>query len=175
MAPEQVRGLQADHRADIFAFGAILYEMLSGQRAFRGETTMDTMLAIAKEDPPDLPAAERHIPLSLARIVNRCLEKSTAARFQSARDLAFALEALTTQSDSRPAKKIGTGPSERPRLAAGRSHLLAWGVAGFCDVPCGGTGAVYYEQWVRRVLSIREWHVGVSHGRVQRPTGNWSG
>src|SRR5205085_312127 len=61
MAPEQVRGLASDHRADIFAFGAILYEMLSGRRAFQGETTMDTMMAIAKEAPPELPTAERQI------------------------------------------------------------------------------------------------------------------
>ena len=100
MSPEQVRGLQADHRSDIFAFGAVLYEMLSGERAFRGETMMDAMTAVLKEDPPDLPAAERHIPPALERIVHRCLEKSPAGRFKSADDLAFALEGLTSQSDS---------------------------------------------------------------------------
>ena len=94
MAPEQVRGLQADHRSDIFAFGTILYEMLSGQRAFRGETPMDAMTAILKEDPPDLPTADRHVPPALPRIVGRCLEKNPTARFQTATDLAFALEAL---------------------------------------------------------------------------------
>ena len=66
MAPEQVRGLAADHRSDIFAFGAILYEMLSGRRAFRGDTAIDPMTAILKEDPPDLPIAEHHIPPPLA-------------------------------------------------------------------------------------------------------------
>ncbi len=75
MSPEQVRGTNADHRADIFAFGAILYEMLSGQRAFAGATPADTMTAILREDPPDLPASERHIPAGLVRIVDRCLEK----------------------------------------------------------------------------------------------------
>ncbi len=69
MSPEQVRGLAADHRADIFAFGAILYEMLSGRRAFRGETAMDAMTAILKEDPPDLPAADRHISPALPRTI----------------------------------------------------------------------------------------------------------
>jgi eukaryotic-like serine/threonine-protein kinase len=68
MSPEQVRGTTADHRADIFAFGAILYEMLSGQRAFTGATPADTMTAILKEDPPDLPAAERHIPPGLSAL-----------------------------------------------------------------------------------------------------------
>jgi serine/threonine protein kinase len=95
MAPEQVRGLSADQRSDMFAFGAVLYEMLSGRRAFQGDTAMDTMTAILKEDPPDLPLAERHIPLALARIVDRCLEKKPASRFKSADDLAFALEALS--------------------------------------------------------------------------------
>src|SRR5438552_3239750 len=75
MAPEQVRGLAADHRADIFAFGAVLYEMLSGTRAFQGDTTADTMTAILKEDPPDLPVTERHIPPGLSRVIDRCLEK----------------------------------------------------------------------------------------------------
>src|ERR1700730_1754667 len=81
MAPEQVRGQAVDHRADIFAFGAILYEMLSGQRAFHGATSADTISAILDKDPADLPMAERHIPPALARVVDRCLEKSPAARF----------------------------------------------------------------------------------------------
>jgi serine/threonine protein kinase len=80
MSPEQVRALTADHRSDIFAFGAILYEMLSGGRAFRGDTSIDTMTAILKEDPPDLPVADRQIPPALARIVDRCLAKTPSAR-----------------------------------------------------------------------------------------------
>ena len=100
MSPEQVRGLPVDHRADIFAFGVILYEMLGGRRAFQGPTTADTITAILKEDPPDLPLAERHIPPALDRIVDRCLEKSPTARFQSASDLAFALESLSSLSQT---------------------------------------------------------------------------
>jgi serine/threonine protein kinase/Tol biopolymer transport system component len=123
MAPEQVRGLPADHRSDIFAFGAVLYEMLSGQRAFRGDTTVDTMTAILKEDPADLPAAERHIPPALARIVGRCLEKSPGARFQSTHDLAFALDALPIQSGAHTiVEQTGASPK-----ALG--ERLAWTIA----------------------------------------------
>ena len=100
MAPEQVRGLDVDHRADMFAFGAVLYEMLSGQRAFGGETAADAMSAILKDDPADLPTSARHIPPALARITDRCLEKAPAARFQTASDLAFALSGVSSSSDS---------------------------------------------------------------------------
>ena len=100
MAPEQVRGQQADHRSDIFAFGAILYEMFSGGRAFQRETAAETMTAILRDDPPDLLVSERHIPLALERIVDRCLEKNPGGRFKSADDLAFALEGLSSQSNS---------------------------------------------------------------------------
>jgi eukaryotic-like serine/threonine-protein kinase len=100
MSPEQVRGLAADHRSDIFAFGAILYEMLSSQRAFGGDTAIDRMMAIAKEAPPELPVDARHIPPALERTVDRCLEKNPANRFQSAVDLVFALQMFTMQSDA---------------------------------------------------------------------------
>jgi eukaryotic-like serine/threonine-protein kinase len=106
MAPEQVRGLAADARTDIFAFGALLYEMLSGRRAFGGGTTIDVMTAILKEDPADLPAAERSMPPALLRIIDRCLEKSPGARFQTATDLAFALEGVSTHSGTAPVVAI---------------------------------------------------------------------
>ena len=98
MSPEQVRGKAADHRSDIFAFGAILYEALSGQRAFRGESAADTMSAILKEEPAELSETARNVPPGLERIVRHCLEKNPALRFQSAGDLAFNLEALTDSS-----------------------------------------------------------------------------
>ena len=94
MAPEQVRGLPVDHRADLFALGAVLYELLTGRRAFDGATTADVMTAILERDPRALPA-EPGTPRGLARIVNRCLEKNSEARFRSADDLAFALEGLS--------------------------------------------------------------------------------
>ncbi len=95
MSPEQVRGRPADPRSDIFSFGAILYEMLSGRRAFRGDTAADTISAILTKDPPDLSETNRKIPEGLERIVDHCLEKSPEGRFQSARDIAFDLEALS--------------------------------------------------------------------------------
>jgi len=100
MSPEQVRGVALDPRSDIFSFGAILHEMLSGKRAFHGDTTADTMSAILKEDPPDLNETNRNISPALERVVQHCLEKNPEQRFHSARDVAFDLETLCNQSSS---------------------------------------------------------------------------
>jgi len=102
MSPEQCRGGAIDARSDLFSFGAVLYEMLSGRRAFRGDTTADTISSILREEPPDLTATGRDVPPMLERIVHHCLEKDTAARFQSARDIAFALEYLSSVSSTTP-------------------------------------------------------------------------
>ena len=95
MSPEQVRGKTVDHRTDIFAFGAILYEMLTGKRAFQRSTSAETMTAILNEDPPGISQVAQSTPPGLQRVVHRCLEKNPEQRFQSASDLAFALEALS--------------------------------------------------------------------------------
>lgn len=105
MSPEQVRGQIVDHRSDIFSLGAILYEMLSGQRAFHGTTAADTMSAILREEPPDLSGSGRLLPPAIGRIVHRCLEKDAAERFQSARDLAFNLEMLS-RDESAPSSAL---------------------------------------------------------------------
>ena len=95
MSPEQVRGQTVDHRTDIFAFGAILYEMLTGKRAFQRSTSAETMTAILNDDPPAISQTGANIPPALQRVVNRCLEKNPEQRFHSASDLAFALDALS--------------------------------------------------------------------------------
>jgi len=100
MSPEQVRGQSTDYRSDIFSFGAILYEMITGRRAFRRETMAETMSAILKEEPDEPTESNPNISPSLERIVRRCLEKKPERRFQSTSDLGFALEALSTTSSS---------------------------------------------------------------------------
>lgn len=100
MSPEQVRGQTADHRSDIFSFGSVLYEMLSGRRAFERESPAETMAAIAREDPRELSDLSNSLPPALERIVRHCLEKAPDERFQSARDLAFDLAALATVSSA---------------------------------------------------------------------------
>ncbi len=94
MAPEQVRGELVDHRADIFSFGCVLFEMVSGRRPFKRDTKIETMSAILKEEPPDLLVTKPDLPPAFARVIHRCLEKLPERRFQSASDLAFALEAV---------------------------------------------------------------------------------
>jgi len=101
MSPEQVRGLPLDHRTDIFSFGAILYEMLSGKRAFKRDTPADTMSAILTIDPPEFSETQRNIPPALERVVRHCMEKNPEERFQSARDLAFDLSTVLEGSVSR--------------------------------------------------------------------------
>jgi len=122
MSPEQVRGKPADARSDIFSFGAILYEMLSGERAFHGDSAADAMSAILMKDPPDLSVTNRNISPGLERVVRHCLEKSPEERFQSARDLAFGLESLSDISGLAP---VGVKTVSAARLRRSRILLLA--------------------------------------------------
>jgi hypothetical protein len=124
ISPEQVRGDPADHRSDIFSFGAVLYEMLSGRRPFARETSPEAMTAILREDPPELSGPD--IPPGLERVVRRCLEKRPEERYQSARDIGFALEAASgARSIERPRGLLGPIAAA---LAAGAliGGLVAW-------------------------------------------------
>ena len=114
MSPEQVRGKAADKRSDLFAFGTILYEMLSGQRAFRGDTAADTITAILTKEPPDLSQTNKEIHPGLDRIVRHCLEKNPEERFESASDVAFDLEAMSGVSG--PATTAPYAEIKRRRL-----------------------------------------------------------
>src|SRR5262249_13798459 len=118
MSPEQVRGLPVDHRSDVFSFGAVLYELLSGRRAFKKEPARDTMAAIMRDEPPELSESGRSIPVALDHIVRHCLEKDRDARFQSARDIAFALSEASgsTTAVTSGAQAAVPGPRGRGRL-----------------------------------------------------------
>lgn len=111
MSPEQVRGEPVDQRSDIFAFGTILYEMISGSRAFKRDTAIETLTAILREEPDELGLTNPNVPPALDRVIRRCLEKNREIRFQTARDLAFHLETISvnpTQA-SVPAPRIPMG------------------------------------------------------------------
>jgi WD40 repeat protein len=159
MSPEQVRGLALDTRSDIFSFGAILYEMLSGKRAFHGDTAADTMSSILKEDPPDLSATNRNVSPALERIVQHCLEKSPEARFHAASDIAFDLEHLSgvsgTTARTTPVEAVGPRRTLPLVLASGLALALVmlalgwWVGRGSAHAPL-----VEYKQITFRMGSI---------------------
>ena len=146
MSPEQVRGMALDPRSDIFSFGAILYEMLSGKRAFHGDTAADTMSSILKEEPAELTETNRNVSPALERIVHHCLEKNPEGRFHSASDIAFDLEHLSGLSGSTARVAAAGTEKNQPR----RKLLL--GLA--CGLALAGV--VYGLGW---------WH-GKSSGRA---------
>jgi hypothetical protein len=113
MAPEQVRAQAVDARADLFALGAVLFEMLTGRRAFSGATAADTMTAVLREDPPELSTLRSDLPPALARVVQHCLEKDPVERFQTARDVAFALETMSGAASQTSAASPAIGAQDR--------------------------------------------------------------
>jgi hypothetical protein len=130
MSPEQLRAKPVDHRSDLFSFGAILYEMLTNKRAFSGETDVDTMTAVLKDDPPEMMSVRQNIPEAFDQIVRHCLEKDPENRFQSARDLAFALGAASSLPTGTSAALPAAGKfrvSKRLAVAAGILLAVATG------------------------------------------------
>jgi serine/threonine protein kinase len=124
MSPEQVRGKPLDYRSDIFSFGAILYEMLSGQRAFRGDSAADTMAAILNAEPPDLSTMNQNVSPALELVVRHCLEKNPEQRFQSVRDLAFHLDALSSISSAPQVVRADPAAPRRRRLPLAVAGVL---------------------------------------------------
>jgi Tol biopolymer transport system component len=157
MSPEQVRGEPVDHRTDIFSFGATLYEMVSGARAFKGDSTIETLHAILNSEPPDLTTAETIKP-EIARIIQHCLEKEPAQRFQSVRDLTFALRQLSGTATS--------SAMTAPVLT--RSRRLLWIAAAFLLVAvASGATATYLagsQEAVTSAPSFRQ--LTFSRGRI---------
>ena len=146
MSPEQVRGQQVDHRTDIFSFGAILYEMLSGRRAFHGDSAADTMSAILREDPQELADSRPSAPPALDRIARHCLEKNPSQRFQSAQDLAFDIAACSVES--------GTGE----RTAISRRPLRPWLLPGGLGLLIGGAIVLFASRHLVRPTEPLSFH-----------------
>ncbi len=131
MSPEQLRAEPVDARSDVFSLGAVLYEMFAGQRAFHGKTAVDTMSAILKEDPAEFPSGVHASSPAIERVVRRCLEKNVDERFDSARDVMFALDAISSASGVRPlADEPAPSPPRARRLALPLAALAAAMVAG---------------------------------------------
>src|SRR6266853_801494 len=167
MSPEQVRGMALDPRSDIFSFGTILYEMLSGKKAFHGDTAADTMSSILKEEPPELAETNRSVSPALERIVHHCLEKNPESRFHSVSDIAFDLEHLSGLSGSSAKVAPGAGSgigfakvgSRRglviglvtALILAGAAYGLGWWTG---KATGGGASQAEYQQITFRTGSI---------------------
>jgi len=167
MAPEQVRGEDVDARADIFAFGAVLHEMLAGERAFPGSSAADRLAAILSTDPADLTERVPATPPVVARIARRCLAKAREARFQSAADLAFALEAFSqSQAASAPAPHAAAPLSGDGRRRSGNLARAGWPVAALMT-------AAAIVSFVRAPSTLESPTMRVAS--IASPSGTWFG
>jgi serine/threonine protein kinase/Tol biopolymer transport system component len=162
MSPEQVRGQEADHRSDIFSFGLILYEMLTGERAFQGDSVVEMMNAILKEDLPELTEVSRKIPAQLERVVRHCLEKRSEERFQSARDLAFALNALSTPSDAQLETAATLPVTVTERVSRWRllwDARLAWIAAAVMLLMTLAVAWIYFSRQAEADARVIKFHI----------------
>jgi eukaryotic-like serine/threonine-protein kinase len=148
MSPEQVRGREADHRSDIFSFGVVLYEMLGGRRPFGGDSAVEVMNAILKEEPPELSETNAKINPALEKIVRRCLEKRPERRFQTASDLGFALEALSFPSSSgaHRLEAVQASDASAATKRGGWHDRIAWIVAGVAVLTALALGVAYVRR-----------------------------
>jgi eukaryotic-like serine/threonine-protein kinase len=161
MSPEQARGERADARSDIFSFGCVLYEMLVARRAFTGNTWIETLHAVLKDNPSDLTNLRGDVPASLDRVVRRCLEKAPESRFQTARDLGFALEGLTTRSEPAAAHSQPASRRLATRSTIAISAVALAGLAGALwwnelrqSGPAETTGHAEVPQHRRHLLAV---------------------
>jgi tetratricopeptide (TPR) repeat protein len=139
MSPEQVRAETVDQRSDIFSLGCVLYEMVSGQRAFTGDSAVETMNAILKEEPTDVSASGAELPPELAGTIRRCLEKRPQARFQSASDLAYNLRTISSAS-------VPSGAREAPRVRD-RRRSAVWFALAAAGVIAVAAGVAVWAPW----------------------------
>jgi serine/threonine protein kinase len=147
MSPEQVRGEEVDHRSDIFSFGVLLHEMLRGRRTFTGESAIEVMNAILKDEPEELTETDKRISSALERIVRRCLEKKPERRFQSASDLGFALETLSMPSGPRlDTAALPALTETRDRSPLRRRERLAWIAAALLLITSSGFASAYFTR-----------------------------
>jgi serine/threonine protein kinase len=156
MSPEQLRGKPVDQRTDIFSFGTVLYEMLSGQKAFQKDSTADTISAILREDPPELSVTNQNIDLALERVVHRCLEKNREQRFHSASDLAFAIESLSGSQSRVTTSSFDIAATEK-RFSSRPAfrHHIGWLIAGLLLISTAAFAYLYLRRPASHVETLR--------------------
>jgi hypothetical protein len=155
MSPEQVRGQEADHRSDIFSFGIILHEMLSGRRTFTGDSVVELMNAILQDEPAELSETNAKISPALDKIVRHCLEKKPEMRFQSARDLGFALEALATSNSLSANRTEAVAALATTTKRGGWRNRLAWIAAGVLGLIAVAMTVAYFTRPATNTRAVR--------------------